>query len=66
MNLPTLFISYHECILIMVILHEISELLGIGPRPNTFTYAELRTATEDFNPTNKLGEGGFGPVYKVN
>lgn len=50
----------------MVILHEISELLGIGPRPNTFTYAELRTATEDFNPTNKLGEGGFGPVYKVN
>ncbi|KAF8389383.1 hypothetical protein HHK36_026078 [Tetracentron sinense] len=42
----------------------ISELLGIGPRPNTFSYAELRNATEDFNPENKLGEGGFGPVYK--
>lgn len=38
---------------------------GIGPKPNTFSYAELRTATEDFNPSNKLGEGGFGPVYKV-
>ncbi|KAA8537119.1 hypothetical protein F0562_029655 [Nyssa sinensis] len=40
------------------------ELLGIGPRPNKFSYAELKTATEDFNPSKKLGEGGFGPVYK--
>ncbi|GLT51789.1 hypothetical protein SLA2020_251730 [Shorea laevis] len=41
-----------------------AELLGIGPRPNTFRYAELRAATDDFSPSNKLGEGGFGPVYK--
>ncbi|KAL9662304.1 hypothetical protein QQ045_027137 [Rhodiola kirilowii] len=40
------------------------ELLGANARPNTFTYSELRTATEDFSPANKLGEGGFGPVYK--
>ncbi|KAL4627847.1 hypothetical protein ACB092_05G195200 [Castanea dentata] len=40
------------------------ELLGIGPRPNTFSYAELRSATDDFNPSKKLGEGGFGPVSK--
>ncbi|XP_050288031.1 probable LRR receptor-like serine/threonine-protein kinase At1g56130 [Quercus robur] len=40
------------------------ELLGIGLRPNTFSYAELRSATDDFNPSNKLGEGGFGPVFK--
>ncbi|GKV44301.1 hypothetical protein SLEP1_g51493 [Rubroshorea leprosula] len=39
-------------------------LLGIGPSPNTFSYAELRAATDDFSPSNKLGEGGFGPVYK--
>nr|KJB84216.1 hypothetical protein B456_N011100 [Gossypium raimondii] len=39
-------------------------LLGISPRPNTFSYSELKAATEDFNPSNKLGEGGFGPVYK--
>lgn len=38
--------------------------LGMGPRPNTFTYAELKNATEDFSPANKLGEGGFGPVFK--
>jgi serine/threonine protein kinase len=39
-------------------------LLGIDQRPNTFSYAELKSATEDFSPSNKLGEGGFGPVYK--
>ncbi|XP_038686021.1 probable LRR receptor-like serine/threonine-protein kinase At1g56140 [Tripterygium wilfordii] len=44
--------------------YEDQELLGIDTKPYTFTYAELRTATEDFNPHNKLGEGGFGPVYK--
>ncbi|KAI0495626.1 hypothetical protein KFK09_021929 [Dendrobium nobile] len=40
------------------------ELLGMAVRPNTFSYAELRAATEDFNQSNLLGEGGFGPVYK--
>ncbi|GMY38149.1 probable LRR receptor-like serine/threonine-protein kinase At1g56130 [Fagus crenata] len=44
--------------------HDEDEFLGMGPRPNTFSYAELRSATEDFNPSNKLGEGGFGPVFK--
>ncbi|KAK8705869.1 hypothetical protein V6N13_049455 [Hibiscus sabdariffa] len=40
------------------------ELLGIDVRPYTFSYAELKAATEDFSHANKLGEGGFGPVYK--
>ena len=44
---------------------KLAELLGIGSRPNTFSYAELRSATDDFNPSKKLGEGGFGPVFKV-
>ena len=55
-----------ELIWLSIILYEFAELLEIGPISNTFSYAELRTATENFNPTNKLGEGGFGPVYKVN
>nr|XP_043621059.1 probable LRR receptor-like serine/threonine-protein kinase At1g56140 isoform X2 [Erigeron canadensis] len=40
------------------------EFLGIDAKPYTFSYGELRDATGDFSPENKLGEGGFGPVYK--
>ncbi|KAF7851657.1 hypothetical protein BT93_L3313 [Corymbia citriodora subsp. variegata] len=43
---------------------EDQEFLGIDTRPYTFGYAELKAATDDFNPNNKLGEGGFGPVFK--
>ncbi|XP_076900225.1 cold-responsive protein kinase 1-like [Bidens hawaiensis] len=28
-----------------------------------YSYKELRIATDDFSPANKIGEGGFGPVY---
>ena len=46
---------------------EYAEILVLtGPRPDTFSYAELRAATNDFSSSNKLGEGGYGPVYKVN
>nr|GMC49738.1 probable LRR receptor-like serine/threonine-protein kinase At1g56140 [Ipomoea batatas] len=41
-----------------------SKLLGMDAKPYTFTYAELKAGTSDFSPSNKLGEGGFGPVYK--
>ncbi|KAJ0501037.1 putative protein kinase RLK-Pelle-DLSV family [Helianthus annuus] len=40
------------------------EFLGIDAKPYTFSYGELRDATDGFSPANKLGEGGFGPVYK--
>lgn len=43
----------------------IAELLSMDVKPYTFAYSELKTATQDFNPSNKLGEGGFGSVYKV-
>ena len=42
-----------------------AEILNMDVKPYTFSYSELKTATQDFNPSNKLGEGGFGPVYKV-
>lgn len=31
---------------------------------NIYTYKELRIATEGFSPANKIGQGGFGAVYK--
>ncbi|XP_028752438.1 probable LRR receptor-like serine/threonine-protein kinase At1g56130 [Neltuma alba] len=40
------------------------DLLGIDTKLYTFNYSELKNATNDFNPSKKLGEGGFGPVYK--
>jgi len=30
-----------------------------------FSFETLVSATKDFHLTHKLGEGGFGPVYKV-
>ena len=44
----------------------LAELKGIDIKPFTFSYSKLKNATDDFNVDNKLGEGGFGPVYKVN
>ncbi|TKY66436.1 leucine-rich repeat receptor serine/threonine-protein kinase [Spatholobus suberectus] len=31
---------------------------------NIYTYKEMRIATEGFSPANKIGQGGFGAVYK--
>jgi len=30
-----------------------------------FSLENIRAATNDFSSANKIGEGGFGPVYKV-
>ncbi|KDO36791.1 hypothetical protein CISIN_1g038118mg, partial [Citrus sinensis] len=35
-----------------------------GAGPKRFTYKELAQATNDFNDDQKLGQGGFGGVYK--
>ncbi|KAI4312886.1 hypothetical protein MLD38_037677 [Melastoma candidum] len=35
---------------------------GAGPR--SYTYKDLASATNNFSSELKLGEGGFGPVYK--
>ncbi|CAA6669871.1 unnamed protein product [Spirodela intermedia] len=39
-------------------------LRAISSKAEIFSYGDLRAATDDFSPGNKLGEGGFGPVFK--
>ncbi|KAK9071559.1 hypothetical protein SSX86_007987 [Deinandra increscens subsp. villosa] len=38
--------------------------LAISKGVQVFTYKELRSATDDFDPTNLVGKGGFGDVYR--
>ncbi|KAM3391389.1 hypothetical protein ACQJBY_012835 [Aegilops geniculata] len=43
-----------------------SSISGISAEKNIrlFSYAQLKSATDNFNRNNKVGRGGFGTVYK--
>ncbi|KAI3518314.1 hypothetical protein L1887_06904 [Cichorium endivia] len=43
---------------------EMSDVFEIGTGPKRFSYSELARATGGFTRKEKLGEGGFGEVYK--
>ncbi|XP_042010448.1 probable LRR receptor-like serine/threonine-protein kinase At1g07650 isoform X1 [Salvia splendens] len=61
-------------LLVVVILHKkcflgrkistYKELRGIDLQTGLFTLRQIKAATGDLDPANKIGEGGFGPVYK--
>ncbi|KAA0066718.1 putative leucine-rich repeat receptor-like serine/threonine-protein kinase [Cucumis melo var. makuwa] len=40
------------------------ELRGLDLHTCSFTLRQIKVATNNFDATNKIGEGGFGPVYK--
>ena len=42
-----------------------TELNGLELNTGSFTLRQIKTATNNFNDANKIGEGGFGSVYKV-
>ncbi|PRQ29281.1 putative protein kinase RLK-Pelle-DLSV family [Rosa chinensis] len=39
-------------------------LRGLDLQTGFFTLRQIKAATNNFDPINKIGEGGFGPVYK--
>lgn len=39
--------------------------IGRSPEFKLFDFSEVSNATNNFSDENKLGQGGFGPVYKV-
>ncbi|KAF7814268.1 G-type lectin S-receptor-like serine/threonine-protein kinase CES101 isoform X2 [Senna tora] len=45
---------------------EFSKTEKTGHEIHIFSFESMAKATNNFSSTNKLGEGGFGPVYKVN
>lgn len=42
-----------------------AELRGLDLQTGLFTLRQIKAATNNFDISFKIGEGGFGPVYKV-
>ncbi|KAL1537671.1 putative leucine-rich repeat receptor-like serine/threonine-protein kinase isoform X1 [Salvia divinorum] len=40
------------------------DLKSLDLRAGSFTLRHIKAATNNFDPANKIGEGGFGPVFK--
>ncbi|XP_019456015.1 PREDICTED: probable leucine-rich repeat receptor-like serine/threonine-protein kinase At3g14840 isoform X2 [Lupinus angustifolius] len=40
------------------------EIRGLDLHTSIFTLRQIKAATNNFNTANKIGEGGFGPVFK--
>ncbi|KAH7665650.1 Non-specific serine/threonine protein kinase protein [Dioscorea alata] len=60
-----------SCVLIILVsilawffLKKDAENNGLALHSGCFTLRQIKNATRNFDPTNKIGEGGFGPVYK--
>ena len=59
-------LSFFSIILLFLssYIYLVAELLGL--KTGYFSLRQIKAATNNFDPANKIGEGGFGPVFKVN
>ncbi|KAI4333512.1 hypothetical protein L6164_018306 [Bauhinia variegata] len=64
-----------SCVLVILVLFVLWKMGFLGGKNTTdkellqlktgyFSLRQIKAATNDFNRANKIGEGGFGPVYK--
>lgn len=42
-----------------------AELKDLDLGTGSFSLRQIKASTNNFDVANKIGEGGFGPVYKV-
>lgn len=42
-----------------------TDIEGLELKTGSFTLKHIKAATNNFDSANKIGEGGFGSVYKV-
>jgi hypothetical protein len=52
-------------VLFIYCLLQSKELKGLEFQPGLFTLRQIKAATNNFDIEFKIGEGGFGSVYKV-
>ena len=43
----------------------LSDFKNLDFQISSFSLKQIKVATDNFDPANKIGEGGFGPVHKV-
>ena len=49
----------------LILTVSLTELRGLDLQTGSFTLRQIKAATNNFDYANKIGEGGFGSVYKV-
>lgn len=64
-NISSIYRQYDKIELNVLLFLIALELSGMDLQTGHFTLKQIKAATNNFDPKSKIGEGGFGPVFKV-